>query len=211
MSRSLKTAIVLFLSRHNITIITIVLLAASCYFLVGAQRMRAITHSSNPESFASGDIVTIEEAIDGDELLISNAQGVMTELRLLGIKSFNPTVSDPLLSEYGRICFDYLKARAVKQKAQLRISPKTLDDKGRLLGMLFVEDNEGSYTIDLALELVRKGYTLVYTRYAFADMGAYLALQNQVEQERAGFWSSEKIAARAASLQVLWNEERRDD
>lgn len=56
-------------------------------------------HSSNPDAFATGDIVTIAGVIDGDELLIENQEGVPTRLRILGIKSFSPTLSDPLLSE----------------------------------------------------------------------------------------------------------------
>ena len=95
-------------------------------------------HSSNPDAFATGGIVTIVGVIDGDELLIENQEGVPTRLRILGIKSFSPTLSDPLLSEYGKICFDYLKARVTHQSARLEIPGKILDTEGRLLGSLFL-------------------------------------------------------------------------
>jgi len=200
-----------FLAKHNIRILTLILLAASVYFFVGAQKIRSITSASNPDLFSSGDIVNILEVIDGDEILVGDGDGGKTVLRLLGIKSFSSTVSDPLLSEYGNICFQYLKARAVGQTAKIVISSKQLDTEGRLLGTLFLKDAQEQFTVDLGLELVEKGYTLVYTRFDFDDMKPYLEVQEQAKHEKAGFWSDERIKARALSLRVLWDEEKRND
>lgn len=206
-----RSRIVSFLAKYNIRILSLILLAASIYFFVGAQRIRSIISASNPDIFSNDDIVNILEVIDGDEVLIGDGKGGNTVLRLLGIKSFSPTVSDPLLSEYGKICFQYLKARVAEQNARIEIASKTLDTEGRLLGTLFLKDSQGQFTIDLALELVGKGYTLVYTKFDFADMKPYLEVQEQAKHENSGFWSNERIKSRALSLRVLWDKEKQND
>lgn len=206
-----QSRIFIFLAKYNIRILILTLIAASIYFFVGAQQIRSITFASNPDIFSSDDIVNILEVIDGDEILIGDGKGGNTVLRLLGIKSFSPTVSDPLLSEYGKICFQYLKARTMGQTAKIVISGKQLDTEGRLLGALFFKDSQKQFSVDLGLELVEKGYTLVYTRFDFDDMKTYLKAQEQASHENAGFWSNERIKARALSLRLLWNEEKLND
>lgn len=204
-----KTALLSLWARYNISVVTVVLLGCSTFYFIGAQRMRAYTAADNPDEFATGDVVTIRQVIDGDELLIGDGEGNTTKFRVLGIKSFSATLSDPLLSEYGKICFDYLRAIAVGKKARLVIADKRLDNKGRLLGTLFLEEAGGQFTTDLGLDLVRKGYTLVYTRFDFKDVQAYLDVQDQARQAKAGFWSNERISARASSMLLLWDEQKR--
>lgn len=206
-----RAVLIAFASRNYINFVTIILLIASTCFFVGAQRMRRMATASNPDLFVSGDIVQILEVIDGDELIIGDQEGGRTLFRLLGIKSFSPTVSDPQLSEYGRICFQYLRGRTENSNARLEISDKRLDNKGRLLGKLYLKDAQRQYTVDLARELVQKGYTLVYTRFDFKDMDTYLEVQNRAKREKAGFWSDEKIADRATSMVLMWDEEKRND
>jgi len=191
--------------------IILCLLSAALYFTFGVQRLLDRIHSSNPDAFTTGDIVTVVDVIDGDELLIESQAGVPTRLRLLGIKSFSPTVSDPLLSEYGKICFDYLKARVSDQPVRLEIAEKVLDGEGRLLGTLFLKNPAGAYTIDLARDLVDKGYTLVYTRYRFEKMADYLAAQQGARALYNGFWSNDIITVRSLALLKLWEEEAAND
>ena len=64
---------------------------------------------------------------------------------------------------------------------------------------------------DLADELLRNGYTLVYTRFDFERMGPYLRTQDEAKREKAGFWSNEGIAARATSLMTWWEEQKKRD
>lgn len=210
-AKSSKSRIALFLEQYNISLLTVILLAASLYFFVGAHRMRSATTASNPHLFSTGDIVDIVNVVDGDEVLIGDGEGNNTLFRLLGIKSFSATVSDPLLSEYGKICFTYLKAKTANQTARLEIADKGLDTEGRLLGTLFLKDSQGAYTVDLGLDLVQKGYTLVYTRFDFAGMKGYLDIQKLAQEEKAGLWSNERITARALALQLLWDEEKQND
>ena len=200
-----------FLEKHNITIVTLILLSASVFYLIGAQRKMSLIHSSNPEAFSDGEIVVISGVVDGDEVLIENDKGITTRFRVLGIKSFSSTVSDPALSEYGKICFQYLKTKATEQKARLSLADNAVDGEGRLLGTLFLLDSKGQYSVDVGLDLISKGYSLVYTRYDFDRIQQYLDVQKKAQQDGAGFWSNAMIAARSISLLKMWEEERLSD
>jgi len=189
-------------------VLTAVLACASAYFYQGAREIRAKTRYSNPEEFSDGDRVSILEVIDGDDVLIRNEKGAKTRLRILGIDTFSPTLSDPLLSEYGKICAQHLKARVKGKDALLRIPEKRIGHKGRLLGCLFVDGHSEGEAVDIGEDLVRKGYALVYTRYSFARMDAYLAVEAEAREAKAGFWSDPNVAARAAAQKLLWEEER---
>ncbi len=209
--RQFKILLLSLWTRYNISVITFVLVGCSVFYLIGARRMQLYTSSNNPHMFATGDVVTILQVIDGDELLIGDSKGNTTKLRMLGIKSFSATLSDPLLSEYGKICFSYLKAIGVGNKARLVQAGKRVDNKGRLLGTLFMEDATGQYTVDMGLDLVAKGYTLVYTEFDFENMQAYLEKQDQARKTKAGFWSNERVSARALSMLLLWEQKKRKE
>jgi endonuclease YncB( thermonuclease family) len=196
------------LARHNITVLTVVLASAAACYYCGAYRLRAKTKYSNPEAFSDGDEVVITEVIDGDDVLIRGEGGEKTRTRILGIDTFSPTLSDPLLSEYGKICVQHLRARAKGRKALLRIPQKQLGNTGRLLGTLFLKEEGREEPIDIGLDLVRKGYALVYTRYPFTGMDAYLAVESEARAAKSGFWSDPNVTARAAALKMLWAEER---
>jgi endonuclease YncB( thermonuclease family) len=200
-----------FISKYNITIVTAILLSASIFYFIGAQKILTLVHSSNPEAFSTGDIVRIVGVIDGDEILIENDAEATTRVRIIGIMSFDPTVSDPLLSGYGNICFHYLKSTTIGQRAKVVVADKVLDGEGRLLATLFMKDSRDDYSVNLGLDLVRKGYTLVYTKYDFPDIEQYLTIQKQARENSAGFWSNEALSDRADSLSKLWKEERVND
>lgn len=195
--------IVAFVSKHNLNVITIGLLLCSAYFFASIQPVRNRALSNNPELFKDGQRVTITRVIDGDELRIENESG-SSRIRLLGIKSFDATAHDMILSEFGKVCVDFLESSYVGQRARLKISPKGVDDEGRLLGTLYVGGDEA----DLALDLVDKGMTLVYLRYDFGRIDEYVQVQQQAEQDKRGLWASERVAARSRSMLRLWEQQR---
>ncbi|MBT3378624.1 MAG: hypothetical protein HN742_02520 [Lentisphaerae bacterium] len=200
-----------FASRHFLDMLSCVLILASLWFYIGVHRTRRTLKTNAPEAFHEGEIVQISGIVDGDEILLLNRLGGKTVLRLVGIKSFDATVSDPLLSEYGKICFEYLKSTAMDQQAQLVLDPKRVDTKGRLLGSLLLKDKEGNFTLNLSEDLIKRGYTLVYTRFDFAQMERYLEAEQAAVNNSAGLWSDSRIKGRAQMLKTLWNEERDND
>ena len=144
--------------QHRFTLLFI--FSASAIFYIKAERIRSITKPNNPDAFLDGDIVIIKDVIDGDELLIEK-DGVQTNLRLLGIKSFNPSLSDPLVSEFGQVCFQYLISTVKDQKASIKIPEKRVMAKADYLG-LFLSDKSRNYQNDLSKDLISKGYSMVY-------------------------------------------------
>jgi len=200
-----------FCSRHFLDVLSGVLILASIWFYVGVHRTRKMLKANAPETFYDTEIVQITGIVDGDEILLLNRLGGKTVLRLIGIKSFDPTVSDPLLSEYGKICFEYLKSQTLNEQARLVLSPKLVDTKGRLLGSLFLKDSEGKFTKNLAKDLIKRGYTLVYTRFDFPQMEDYLEVEQAASNDGAGLWSDSRIKGRAQMLKILWNEESDND
>ena len=92
-----------FILKYNIGLLSLIFLLAAAQFYREAERIRLITKPNNPDAFGDGDIVRVIDVIDGDEVL-SEKDGPQTNLIILGIKSFNSTLSDPTVTEYGRIC-----------------------------------------------------------------------------------------------------------
>ncbi len=200
-----------FLARNNAGVLASILLCIAGVFFYQAQRIRAVTKHSNPDAFSEGDMVTVIEIIDGDDVLIEMDSGVKTQLRLVGVNAFDSTVSDPTLLEYGRICMRHLDARTKGVTAQLRIPAKRLGQQGRLLGTLYLKDSSESYTIDIGLELIRKGYALSYTRYAFEREPEYQRVEEEARLAKDGFWSDPVVVSRAIALKRLWAEERKSN
>lgn len=194
-----------FLTKHFLNLLTVGLLLASLFYFLAIQPVRNRALSSNPELFTDGETVTVTRVIDGDELRIENDKG-STRMRLLGIKSFDASANDFLVSEIGKMCVDYLENNFVGQRARLRISPKGVDGEGRLLGSLFVGEAQDR---DLARELIDQGMTLVYLRYDFADLEDYQSVQQQARTEGRGLWLNERVTTRAESLLSMWQRERK--
>ena len=194
-----------YLAQNYLNLVSFVLLALSLFYFVQVQQLRFATLSNHPELFEDGETVTIIKVIDGDELRIRNDRG-STRVRLLGIQSFDPTARDLVLAEYGKICVDVLEQDFIGATAKLKMSETGIDGEGRLLASLFVNESKK----ELAYELVEQGLTIVYTKYDFPKMDEFLKLQEQAKQERVGLWTNDRVAARAESMQRLWDQERTD-
>jgi len=192
-----------FFSKHYMNLFTLGLLVMGAYWFVCIEARRLDLLANNPEKFTSGETVTIENVIDGDELRISNDKG-HSRIRLLGIKSFDQSARERLLSQYGKVAVDYLADIALTKEATLKVSPKGVDDEGRLLGSLILTESSE----DLAQLMVSEGMTLVYVKYPFEKMDQYLASQEKARVDEIGFWENRRVAARAQSLMNLWKQEQ---
>ena len=202
--------IVAFGSKHSLNVITFGLLLSSLFFYASIQPVRNRALASNPELFKDGQMVLVSKVIDGDELRIENDAG-STRMRLLGIQSFDASANDFRISEIGKVCVDYLESNYVGQQVRLEISPKGIDDDGRLLGTLWIPgDTPGEPETDLVLDLVAKGMTLVYLKYDFAEIENYKQVQETARIDKQGLWASERVSTRAASMLRLWEQERKE-
>jgi endonuclease YncB( thermonuclease family) len=196
-----------WLIRNAVLSVSLLLLIAAAWFGIQAERFRRSMKQRDAASFAEGDQVLITDAIDGDEVAVTKDDGARTVVRVLGIKSFDPTVTDLYLAQYGTICFDFLKAQFVGRRATLHLDRTKADASGRLLAYLEAE-TDGSTTRDLGLTLVREGLSLVYTRYDFDRMQSYLTAETEAREAQHGLWGNENASRRALALKQRWTEER---
>ena len=63
-------------------------------------------------------------------------------------------------------------------------------------------------TRDLGKKLVRDGIAIVYRKYPFKEMDAYVMAENTARTERRGLWRQTKAVKRAQALQQAWIREK---
>ena len=192
--------------RNYLNISSVCLLALACFYYVQVQQQRNSMLSNHPERFSDGDLVTVCRVIDGDEIRIQKSD-VSTRVRILGIKSFDGTQRDFLLTEYGKVAVDYLSEEVLNKEVKIKIAEKRVDDEGRLLATIFFGKDQQQ---DLAEDMVANGLTLVYTKYSFPQMEQYLKSQDNAKSENQGLWQNQGVSARAESMLKLWSAERND-
>ena len=195
-----------FFSRNYLNVSSICLLALAGFYFVQVQQQRYSMLSNHPERFFDGDLVTVSRIIDGDEIRIQKSD-VSTRLRILGIKSFDSTQRDFLLTEYGKVAVDYLSEEVLDNEVRIKIAEKRVDDEGRLLATIFFGNDKQK---DLADDMVANGLTLVYTKYPFPKMEQYLKSQDRAKSGNQGLWQNQGVSARAESMLKLWSAERND-
>ena len=202
----------LFLYNYAQVLLAMILAFCALFFFFGAESFRRDLWKSHPELFIDQQQVTIERVIDGDELQLVDANGYSARFRMLGIKTFDSTANDPMDSQIGKTCFSYLESTALGRKAQIQLSEKVLDNKGRLLGSIYLLNEEGEPDKQsLAEILLQRGYAVVYTRYDFPDMDKYLNIQAEAKIVKQGLWGNARLSERVEILMQQWRKEREEN
>ncbi|MEZ4318591.1 MAG: thermonuclease family protein [Myxococcota bacterium] len=172
------------------------MLMLSVYFTVDVELRRyALQGDATGLALEDGATVQIEQPIDGDELAMRLGDAAFT-LRLLGVKAFDVT-NEPGLGNPGQRAVDQL-ARLNGRSGTVRSDGTTLDRNDRLIAALDVDGE------DVGAALVREGWAVVYTKYPFPDLDAYLALEAEARAEHRGLWSSPKATERAQLMRASW-------
>ena len=150
----------------------------------------------------SGETVKIIRIIDGDEVQAQcNDQRFV--VRLLGIKSYDPSVNDPNLQNFARLALYFLEETLLNQEVLVYYDNYKFDSKGRLLA--YIEYNNK----DVGLEMVSMGYSLVYDRFEFSRMEGYKAVEAETITEREGLWAVPKLRVRSMELKKIWAKKKR--
>ncbi|MCB9679579.1 MAG: thermonuclease family protein [Alphaproteobacteria bacterium] len=175
------------------------MLSLSVYFTIDVELRRwALQGDASQVSLKDGDAVVIDQPLDGDELAVRRGDDAFT-VRLLGVKAFDPS-NEPGLGNPGQRAIDAL-ARHAGREAVVRFDTHDIDGANRLLAVVEVDG------ADLGAELIRDGWALVYTKYPFPDLDAYLELEAEAEREHRGMWSSPRASERARLVRSTWKAE----
>jgi len=176
------------------------LLGASLFFGVSAEsRRRAVQRSQ--ATLATGDIVQLSKVVDGDTVLVDNADKQSVAVRILGIKSFEDHPARDVSSRFGAAAEQAMKKLMQDKPVRVLLNNPPQDKHGRTLAELFVGGR------NVGLELVRRGLVMVYTVYPFPSMSLYLQAQETARAERRGLWGDEAVAKRADLLGRQWQLE----
>ena len=196
-------------SRNTVLLLSILLMGFSVYFFLGAEEYRRYLQRKRPLEFSNNEQVVVEKIIDGDELKVRDPQGNTTVMRLVGIRTFSPQSHIFQFPNYGDQAIKWMNKRTKGKKAQVRIGKPHIDGKGRLLGSLMIyNDLTGKYGDDIALELLFKGLTLVYTKYPFAYEEVYNRAEAHARANHKGLWGNAEATRLALSLKQMWAQQR---
>lgn len=179
-------------------IVCVAMLGASALFSVGVQKKKATLSTSAP--LKTGDLVTLAAIVDGDSLVVKNADGFPLQLRILGIKSFEARRGQDEEDRIGKQAVDTLSALLQGTSVRVILGSPAKDNRDRYLATLLLHDS------DVGLELVKRGLALVYTPYPFPAMPVYLQAQSEARENRIGLWASEVMVERSNRLMLEWTE-----
>ncbi|MFC1746629.1 thermonuclease family protein [Candidatus Riflebacteria bacterium] len=178
--------------------IIIYLFCTSTFFTIRVTLFKKkLTSAGKKFELKSGTGVKFERAIDGDEIAVSHENQNFI-VRILGIKSFDPTVNESGIAVIARQGLAYLDNGLKGKNLVLNFTKFTRDKKNRVLAYV---ESDG---IDIGLQMVKKGITVVYTLHPFSRMDNYLSLEKQAMKASTGLWGNKETKKRALAWQISW-------
>lgn len=179
-----------------------ILFTASAFFGLNAENQRRAIHHVGGK-LENGDVVRLEQVIDGDTVLVSKENTPPTTVRILGIKAFAAKVEKDPASVFGKVAVEELSRQMKGHPVRVMLNSPPKDSRGRFLATLYVNDR------DIGLDLVNRGLVLVYSVYPFPAMPIYLHEQELARAKRKGLWGDQEVKTRAISLITSWQEQQR--
>lgn len=165
------------------------------------RRMRYVTGAA----FAESETVAVKMAFDSDEVIVENDYKQRTNLRLLGIRGFDANSSDPRVAYFGQLSYLHLTDHLKDQTARLETRHQKTDKDGRLLGHLHIEGNDGAYSRDIAIDLLKAGLVVVYPPHDIGDRVAdYRNAESEARDAKREIWGDERALEHLALLSESW-------
>lgn len=182
-----------------IWLVCAVLLGGAAFFSAGVARKRA---AATPAlAVKTGDLVTLVAVVDGDSIVVKNAQGSAIQVRILGIKSFDARSGQDGYDQVGTQAATTLHAMLDNEPFRVVLGDPPRDANGRTLATLLLHDK------DVGLELIQRGLALTYTPYSFPAIQTYLRAQNEARVAKIGLWASPTMVERVDKLIRSWSEQ----
>ncbi len=129
----------------------------------------------------------VERIVDGDTIVVSLDAGTgldsKEKVRLIGVDT--PETVDPRrpVERFGAEASRFAEERLAGRNVMLAFGPELRDRYGRLLAYVFLED--GSC---FNLAIVAEGYGFAYTKYPFAFMDEFRAVEREARAAKRGLW-----------------------
>jgi len=186
--------------------LAVVMLAGSSLFftLQVITFKKDLTGGSKTLTIESGEKVTIHKIIDGDEVAVSLRDKNFV-VRILGIRSYDPTINDFQFQNAGQLAYSYLEENLLNKEAEVRFEKLKLDSKKRLLAYIHSGDK------DIGADMISRGITLTYRRFPFTRMVRYLDIEKKARANRQGFWAMPVLIKASDRLIQLWEKQRREE
>ncbi len=182
-------------------IVVVALFSAASFFTMKNIIFKQGLHSVNGARFESGKKVIVERILDSDEISVKSGETRYT-VRILGVKSFESTANDTVVQAIGKMAFNHLGVSIGGNEVELVFDEFKKDPEGRILAYVHRSG------VDVGLDLVQRGYTLVFTKYPFSRMKDYLAAEQEARSMKMGLWADPAVTERSLRLKALWERGR---
>ena len=185
-----------------LTAIAVFFFCASLFFTVKIVSFKKnLAPGAGAAAIKTGQTAVVSNIIDGDEVAV-RVGGDDLVVRLLGIYSYDTTISDPVVQPMARMSYLYLDQTLRNRKVEIVFDELKFDSRKRMLAYLHKDGT------DIGLEMIGKGLSLAYTKYPFSRMSPYLLAEEKARREKTGLWADGKLAVRSLQLRELWDAER---
>jgi len=173
--------------RRGLTLGTLVLLVVFLLLARGPNFFRDLFRPA-PAPAAAG-WYTVVRVIDGDTLRVTpNPNPASSEgdrIRLIGVDTPETVHPNRPVEYFGKEASEFTRRLAEGRRVQLTFDPaQTQDRYGRTLAYVYLED--GTF---LNAEIIRQGYGHAYTRFPFAYLEEFRALEREARENRRGLWA----------------------
>lgn len=138
--------------------------------------------------------VLVSEVFDGDTIVVQRGERAVT-VRLIGVDTPETGRAGSIAQFFGPEAANFTLRTLRGRRVQLEFEPPDRpggreDRYGRLLAYIITGDG-GNFNLDL----VRRGYARVFTKYPFTYQREFQQAQKNAKQNGIGIWDRERQAA----------------
>ena len=174
------------LGRRRLSLGAVVLLLALLVLLRGP---RLLDDLFRPEPGPHEGWYTVARVVDGDTLVVSPSPNPASSegdrVRLIGVDTPESVAPSRPVERFGKEASEFTRRLCEGRRVRLVFAPaQTQDRYGRTLAYVYLED--GTF---LNAEIIRQGYGFAYTRFPFAYLEEFRALEREARDARRGLWS----------------------
>lgn len=129
----------------------------------------------------------VTRVIDGDTIDLDGGE----RIRLIGVETPEmgrsprarvPGIPDPFAEE----ATEFVRNVVQRRRVRLEYDRERFDVHGRTLAYVYLED--GTF---VNAQIIRQGYGFAYTRFPFAHMDEFRALEREARENRRGLWAKQ--------------------